>query len=306
MRKTFPQEVTEACLWYLGSRGLDAAGQQMAFWLTCQAKYMDVLFDPSVLPTEMASKALVTLKTADPQFFANFLKAATTAQQSPHGIMRALALLPAIGDFSPLLSMLRGLSGHPDQRVRSKVTKVLCELRPNKGLVDRQMLSDDPRVRASAIEALWYAPSPDKVEIFRSALSDAHHRVVANGLVGLHLSKDSTAFEKIIDLTVHPEPMFRAAMAWALGFILEVRGIPTLERLSRDSSTMVKKRALQSLVTLETLQLRSEEADLAAAEKLNSQTKAADSADEALPTAPTPEPAAEPAEEEFAPRFLTF
>lgn len=68
MRKMFPDEMTEACLWYIASRGLDTAAKNMAFWLRTENKYLNILLDGSSLPPEIACKAAVALKEADPQF----------------------------------------------------------------------------------------------------------------------------------------------------------------------------------------------------------------------------------------------
>jgi HEAT repeat protein len=43
----------------------------------------------------------------------------------------------------------------------------------------------------------------------------------------------------------------RAAMAWCFGFIQDERGIPSLYRLAKDGSVLVRKRALRSLLTLQ-------------------------------------------------------
>lgn len=250
MRQAFPEEVTEACLWYIAARGSDAAAKQMAQWLSVQSRYLEVLFDPASLTVEVAAKAATVLKEADENFFVKFFKLASNLA-APQQALRALSLLPSLGDYSSLLPLLRTFSHHADDRVRSKAVKLLCELRPNKTLIERQMQSSEPRVRASAIEALWHVRGEEIAGIFRSALSDSHHRVVVNALVGLHLQHDRSAFEKMTELAGHSEPLFRSAIAWAFGYILDKRAVATLEVLSRDASTMVRKRALRSLLALQ-------------------------------------------------------
>jgi HEAT repeat protein len=250
MRQAFPEEVTEACLWYIAARGSDAAAQQMAQWLSMQGRYLEVLFDPASLSMEVAAEAAAVLKGADENFFVKFFKLASNLAAPQHAL-RALGLLPALGDYSSLLPLLRSFSHHTDDRVRSKAVKLLCELRPNKTLIERQMQSAEARVRASAIEALWHVRGEEIAGIFRSALSDPHHRVVGNALIGLHLQQDNSAFERITELAAHSEPLFRSVVAWALGYILDQRAVPTLEALSRDPSILVRKRALRSLRALQ-------------------------------------------------------
>jgi HEAT repeat protein len=250
MRQVFPEEVTEACLWYIAARDSDAAAQQMAQWLSGHSRYLEVLFDPTSFSIEVAAKAAAVLREVDKNFLAKFFRVASELA-IPEQALRALSLLPALADKGVLFPLLRSLSHHADERVRSKAVELLCELLPNKTLIERQMQSDEPRVRAGALEFLWHVRNTETASIFRSALSDPHHRVVANALIGLHLQNDSSAFEKMVELAAHREPLVRSAMAWAFGHILDKRAVPTLEVLSKDPSMMVQKRALRSLLALQ-------------------------------------------------------
>lgn len=250
LRKMFPDEVAEACLWFIASRELTAASRSMAFWLSSQGTYVNILFESEAVPADVGCKALAVLKTVDDSFPIRFLK---TAEQtsSPPSILRALSLVPSLGDGSVLIPWLRRLSLHKDARVQSRAIKLLCELRPNKALIERQMLSSDVRVRANTIEALWNSRTPEATEHFKLAASDPHHRVVGNALVGLHLQGDPTALAKMIEHSQNPDPLVRAAMAWCFGFIQDDRTLPLLYDLSKDVSVVVRKRALRSLLALQ-------------------------------------------------------
>jgi HEAT repeat protein len=250
LRKMFPEEVAEACLGFIATHELDPAARSMALWLSSQGKYVDILFESDRIQPDVARKALSVLKTVDPLFAINFLRASDRIS-SPRAILRALSVVPGLGDYSVLIPWLRRLSNHPDEHVRSRSVKLFCELRPSQSLIERQMLSDDPRVRANAIEAMWHSSAPNATELFKTALCDEHHRVVGNALVGLHLQGDSSALDKMQELSKSADPLFRAAMAWCLGFIRDVRAIPTLEVLSKDESAPVRKVAVQSLLALQ-------------------------------------------------------
>jgi len=250
MRKMFPDEVTEACLHYIAQKGLDPAGQSMAFWLSLNTRYLKVLFDPSALPIEVASKALTVLKKADAQLIVKFIKAGEQLAL-PLWVLRALSLVPALGEYTALFPWLRKLSQQGDERIKSRAVKLLCELRPNAGQIARQMQDDDPRVRANAIEALWRSNIAEAGSLLRVAVSDTNHRVVGNALVGLHWQSDPSAFDRIIELCQSPDAHFRSAMAWCLGAIRDERGIPALHILSKDSSVFVRKRALRSLLAMQ-------------------------------------------------------
>jgi hypothetical protein len=145
LRNMFPDDVAEACLWFIASRELNPAGRSMAFWLSSQGRYVNILFESDALPPDVACKALVVLKTVDPSFIINFFKASDRIC-SPQAILRALSLVPGLGDYSILIPWLRKLCIHADERVRSRSIKLFCELRPNKALIERQMQSDEPRV----------------------------------------------------------------------------------------------------------------------------------------------------------------
>jgi HEAT repeat protein len=253
LRKMFPQEVAEACLFFIASRKIDPIGRSMAFWLSSQGTYVDILFGSDALPPHLASKALIVLKSVDEAFYRRFLQASERIS-SPQAILRALSLLPALGDFGILIPWLRKLCLHADERVKSRSVKVLCQLRPNKALIERQMLSDDPRVRANAVEALWGSRSLEATALFNSASLDSHHRVVGNALIGLHLQDDPSAMVKMIAMSKNPDPMFRAATAWSLGITHDERAVPVLELLSGDPSEIVRKRALASLLLFQPAQ----------------------------------------------------
>ena len=74
MRKMFPEEVAVACLWYISSRELDAAGQTMAYWLTTESANIKLLFDEGALKADEASRAAAVLKKADPDFVEKNIK----------------------------------------------------------------------------------------------------------------------------------------------------------------------------------------------------------------------------------------
>jgi HEAT repeat protein len=249
IRKMYPAEVTLACLSYLAHKGLDGAGHKMALWLAAETKYLKVLFDTSALPLEIVTKASTAMIKADAQFLAKFLKEAETLSITPH-VVRALRIAP-ITDNGALLLWVKKLSQHNDDRIRSRAVKLLCEIRPNKAQIERQMLDENARVRANAIEVLWHSKTVEARELFKAALADTNHRVVGNALIGLHLQGAPEALSKMAELCESQQVAVRRAMAWCLGFLQDERGIPLLQTLSKDPAPVVRNRALRSLLALQ-------------------------------------------------------
>jgi hypothetical protein len=198
----------------------------------------------------MASKAITAVKDTDPQFALKFAKAAACLD-APAAILRALKLAPALGDYSILIPWIRLLGENPDARIRSHSAKLLCQLRPNKRLIERQMRSGEARVRADAIETLWRSDIDNKLAMLWAAVADPHHRVVANALISLYRLGESGALDKMVELCGHKNHLFRAAVAWSMSSVNDARAIAALQELTRDASSMVRKRALNSLLAHE-------------------------------------------------------
>lgn len=247
VRQAYPEEVTQIALRHIALEAENAAGREMASWLALQSAYVTLLFDPGFLPLEEARRAIGIMRIADERFLRKLshVMGETTSADS---LVRALTLIEDIEDYSAFYPRLCTLTWHPDNYIRSKAVLALCRMRPNRSLIDRQLESPDARVRANAVEALWHAPAGSAVRVFQEALGDDHHRVVVNALVGLYHHKDESYYEKMVALASHPEPRFRAALAWALGQIQEEKLLSLLERLATDSSSEVRSRAASSLL----------------------------------------------------------
>ncbi len=234
MRNAYPEDVGRACIRHLGHHGLDEAGRKITHWLRTLPSYGDFLLDPALLTLEEAERAAKIMRESDGRFSVKILEA-FHEELGVEALNRALIILQATGDRAPFIPRLLNLTAHKDERIRSKAVKALCELRPNYGLVKRQLQSEDTRVRANVVEALWAVPGEESRHVFRMAENDAHHRVVVNALLGLYHQNDTAALDRIHKLTAHKAAHFRAAAIWAIGFIRDPNSIPLLEQLSQIS-----------------------------------------------------------------------
>jgi hypothetical protein len=253
-----PIRAVKYFLYYAATVGFDPISEAMAFWATSGTLYISILLDTEAansgrLALKNATQSLPVLGLFDRQFYFKFAYS-VAALTNADTILRALHLAPALGDYSILIPWLRGLEKNSDSRVRARAAKLLCQLRPNNGNIQRHMQSTDGRVRASALEALWDSKNVvrdgDAFRFFRSALTDSHHRVVANALVGLYRLGELEAIHKMISLSSNKQHLFRAAMAWAMGVVEDSRAIPTLETMKADRCYAVRQRAHHSLATL--------------------------------------------------------
>lgn len=245
------EQIARTCIRELATQGKESEARLMLSWLIAEGRYLGLLLDPDFLSLEEAHRVSQVMRGADPGFFLKFegLTDATNAEQDLLRLERALLLFGEAGTSSVLFPWLRRLTNHPDQRIRSRAVKACCTLRPTAALIEKLLKSEDARVRANAIEALWGMPGTEAIPILREALNDANHRVVVNALVGLHFHQPDEAFEKLLTLCDYPAPLFRAAAAWGLGRIADRRAIPALEKLMKDGANVVRERASAVLGT---------------------------------------------------------
>lgn len=246
MRGTYPQDCIQGCVRHLGHNPASGApSRQMLLWLTSAADYMSVLLDPQLMSPDATRRAALAIRDGDAQFFtklARFLQDPKTVKPT-NLLMRVLDLVPAFGECGILIPWLRALGEHSDEQVRLQSAKTLCELRPTRVMVERQLQSSEPQTRADALEALWRVPGSEAKTIFRFALTDTDHRVVAKALVGLHLNNDSTAIERMIEMAGHRSAIARLAAIAAMMKAADSRCAPALERLCGDSSAAVREAA---------------------------------------------------------------
>jgi hypothetical protein len=257
LRKVMREEASRACVRYLADRGNDGAGQQMSSWLALSNTYLKLLLTADFLDIDPARKVAAILCSTDSGFFEKLLELTRPMLQKEVSLLlRALALLEALSDYSALLPWIMRATEHPDERIRSKAVRALLRLRPDSIDIDRHGTSQDARIRANAIEALWRVNNPETRKLFREALSHPHHRVVVNALIGLYYQGDETAFPKLIELAQHPSQAFRTAVVWAFGHLLDNRAAPILEEMVEHEPEPLRTKALKVLELLPTGQQR--------------------------------------------------
>lgn len=158
------------------------------------------------------------------------LRASAARQLAALSLVRKLGL--ARGLTSELAPLCRGGAG-ADARVRATAASALCEGDPGHELAPTLLASDDPRVRANAVDALGHrgrGPAPAALrDRILELKADPHHRVRASvlRLIVSGAMAGATAppvDEDIVGLLASPESLTRLAGVWLLSRVLPLRG----------------------------------------------------------------------------------
>lgn len=217
-----------------------------------------VLADPAILSTRAAQELAQALATHDPQLdtrLARWLLTGVSPEPDPEAsdpvrAVRILEILEAISGGGRAVAALIQLLRHPDVRVRSKAALMAGRSLRSGHWAQQRLLEADARVRANVVEALWGVQAPGVTEVFKSALRDAHNRVVGNALVGLYRLGDPAAASLLRKMAEHPSPAFRATAAWAMGHLEDPQFLPTLATLLKDPDASVRRNVLRALARI--------------------------------------------------------
>jgi HEAT repeat protein len=252
LRGAYPSETAHYLIGYIARRGLDEVSKRVLPWLCREQNYLDQLFDPAQLSVQAARTALEAFRAFDPQFSLKFAERLAPNRQgvTPAILQRSLELLVGLSTYESFIPQLQSLTRHPDLHVRSKAVKALCQARPNKSLIDRHAHSEDARVRANAVEALWRNKTEDARAAFEVAVKDPDHRTALNAVVGLYYMDDPRAVQMLENMAGHPEAPFRRATVWALDLLADARTRPFLEKLVADPSPIIQANAQRALAKL--------------------------------------------------------
>ncbi|MBZ5580426.1 MAG: HEAT repeat domain-containing protein [Acidobacteriia bacterium] len=166
-------------------------------------------------------------------------------------MLRVLDVLDAISPGSRLVLAVNHLTHHPDQHIASKAALVVGRRLQSKQWVKGQMTSEDPRVRANVLEALWGIHSESAREAFRIGVNDENNRVVGNALVGLHPFGEPGLSEFVARMLEDPRPAFRWTAAWVMGRIGDPQFGEKLQRALQDKDPKVGKAAERALAAVQ-------------------------------------------------------
>jgi hypothetical protein len=192
------------------------------------------LLDPNVCTIQEAVAVTRAAAEAGAQLQSTFemvLNKTLQGQSSPQKserILRILDVLSVTCGQSCWNSFQVELMAYPDKVVRSKAALLIGKSTRNVAWIARRLLDRDPRVQASAVEALWEMDPEEAKPHFLSALKSKNNRVAANAALGLYMCGDATAMRLLLEMLRHPDPLFRLSALWAIGETKDERFLPVL------------------------------------------------------------------------------
>ena len=165
-------------------------------------------------------------------------------------IVRILEILNEISVGSKLVLMMNHLTGHPDPRVASKAILVMGRRIQNSSWAERHAKSEDPRKRASVVEALWGRNNAWCRQALWTAVKDQNNRVAGNALVGLDLLGEPRASDLAKYMLRDPRVPFRFTAAWVMGKMGDLEFLESLRTALADPDQHVRQAARRALVTI--------------------------------------------------------
>jgi hypothetical protein len=210
---------------------------------------VEPLCSPGILQLDAAVSLAKKMVQLDPQLdirVAARLRETGEQRTSDDLLLHILEILDAISDCSRLLTRLTPLLRHPNTRIRSKAARLIGRANLNVDRTRQLLASDDPRVRANAVESLWPC-SPACIGVLREAVEDPHHRVRVNALVGLCHLGEERAFSQLEALAEDVRPIVRRAALWGMGKLGDRRFAATMTKSLEDPASSVRRMAERAL-----------------------------------------------------------
>jgi hypothetical protein len=229
----------------------------LAALLIRQASFFEWLTNPARCPIASAVDLFKRLLEFDPTLDFKLARMLPGRNDStPDKVLagthgeRAIDILDQTSAGQRLLSVLGHLPNSTDTRIASKAALFVGRRVNNPAWTAKQLFSEDPRLRANAIEAAWGAKSEATIRIFEECAEDENDRVAGNAVIGLHLAGCKDVPERVLAMCGSERPGRRSTMAWVMGKT-GCRGfIDCLTALLRDKNALVRSTAIRALAEI--------------------------------------------------------
>lgn len=244
-----PEQAVDTVLPMYRAERLGEATRFVAGLLSSEKRTVLKLCDPGA-SLDDSVRTVKALTQQEPTFDARFARSVLNdGEITETARLRGLEVLERLGSSGRLIPILIQFLRDPDSRIRSKAALMFGQIMSARGIMDRLLRDEDARVRANFMEGLWSCPASfDCRPLFRQALDDSNHRVVANALVGLHrLGGTHEILANASKMARRPEALFRAGSAWVMGQTGDKRFTGVLRQMMRDQDPSVRRNALRSL-----------------------------------------------------------
>jgi len=244
-----PVRVVETLLPLYQTANRGGTSRFVASLLSSEDRTVEKLCDPAA-SLDCSVRTANSLTQHEPHFYTRFARGLLKDDRMTEASrQRGVTILKKLGSGARLIPTMMQFLQDPDSRIRSKAALMFGQIISGRGIMERLIRDEDARVRANLVEGLWSCPSSvDCRPLFRHALEDPNHRVVANALVGLHrLGENREVVAHLIRMARHPDALFRAAVVWVMGQTGDKRYTPVLRQMIRDADPMVRRNALRSL-----------------------------------------------------------
>jgi HEAT repeat protein len=245
----FPAAVLEV----LGTEPELPGGQFLVAVLASKPDWLRTICNPEKYTLDQSLELVLRAHKLDPLTavkLADLLDRAGSATDAEARFMsRVFAVLKQIPS-STALPALRQLAKCPNPHVRSKAVLLIGQIYQNPQFVQRADLERDARVSANAVESVWGQDSAAARESLLKAAMNAHHRIAANGMVGLYMIGDERSLPLLFRLSDSEMPLARSAAAWAMGHLGDPRFLPRLARLAEDPDQVTRRRSSKSMARI--------------------------------------------------------
>jgi hypothetical protein len=160
---------------------------------------------------------------------------------------RLMEILCEISNGTRILPSLMTLARQQNPHLQSKAVLMIGRANRSVKWVQTRLADPDPRVRASAVEALWGIDTAESRELLENAARDPNNRVAGNALLGLYRFGDLASARALLKIAEHESWRFRATAAWTMGQTGDPRFTKTLARLMGEPNGPVRTRAFEAL-----------------------------------------------------------
>jgi len=215
---------------------------------------LDALCDPRRFETHtavaVARQMMGRYQNFDTRLLTELMALPDVAAGKDRRIERCLEILDAVSTGRRIIMPMMQLMNSENQRVRSKVARLVGRRVDNLTWTRKFLHEVDDRTRANIVESLWGNDSPEIREVLWQAVQDRNNRVQGNAILGLYRLGESSVLPAIRALAEDQRAGSRATAAWLMGATGDPRFREVVKTLRQDAEASVRAAALRALVQL--------------------------------------------------------